>query len=85
MPATKKKFPMKTLLALRLRQPIKDNDRVVNVVANAPIAKAVCTQSVKAADAEEMRHTGFPICDLMVIGTGTEMISWPLFVGITRI
>ena len=41
LPATKKKFPMKTFVTLTSRQPIRERESVVSVVANAPIAKAV--------------------------------------------
>ena len=46
----KKKFPIKTLLAERRRHPIRDRDNVVSVVANAPIANAVCLKSVRVAN-----------------------------------
>ena len=41
IPATKKKYPMKTFVTVKLRHSISESDSVVNVVANAPIASAV--------------------------------------------
>lgn len=54
IPATAKKFPMKALVVDKPRQPIKANDSVVKVVANAPMASAV----------------GEPSWALIVMGTG---------------
>ena len=47
---------MKTLLAERWRHPIKDNDNVVNVVANAPIANAVCLKSVTVTNSSDQTY-----------------------------
>lgn len=41
VPATKKKLPMKTFVTETPRHPIRESERVVNVVANAPMARAV--------------------------------------------
>ena len=54
MPATPKKLPMKALVTDMPLHPINANDRVVRVVAKAPIASAV----------------GLPSCALIVMGTG---------------
>jgi hypothetical protein len=63
MPATPKKLPMKAVVTDKPRQPIRAKDRVVRVVAKAPIARAV----------------GLPSCALMVIGTGMYwMLRVPL-------
>lgn len=41
MPATKRKLPMKTLFDDSSRQPIKESEDAVKVVAKAPIVRAV--------------------------------------------
>jgi hypothetical protein len=84
IPATKKKLPMKTFVTVKLRHSISENESVVSVVANAPIASAVYARQSKS-DFEGYYSTGFPICDLIVIGTGTDKMSLSPFVWITRI
>ena len=54
MPATPKKLPIKAFVTVRPLQPINAKERVVRVVAKAPIASAV----------------GLPSCAFIVMGTG---------------
>lgn len=74
MPATKKKLPIKTLLVDMFLQPINDRERVVRVVAKAPIARAVYKNFSWVLILKARMLTGFPICDLMVMGTGIDTI-----------
>jgi hypothetical protein len=54
IPATPKKLPMKAVVTDKSRHPMSAKDKVVSVVAKAPMARAV----------------GLPSCALMVMGTG---------------
>lgn len=64
IPATPKKLPMNAVVTERSRHPMSAKERVVKVVANAPMARAV----------------GLPSCALIVMGTGMYCTLSPVCV-----
>lgn len=66
----KKKFPIKTFEIVTPRHSIKLSERVVRVVANAPIANAVYVWvKTRLRKGEQSKLTGLPSVLFTVLGT----------------